>query len=96
MPALVEREGAVLGREQGEHPAEGEPRVGVPMEEDNSFSYSIASFSVMEPRTRREVAHGELYGAWRVHRLFTGDSSSIVKIAFRLRGYDGDIQQPVG
>jgi hypothetical protein len=50
VPALGEREGVVGGREQGEHPTEGEPRVGVPVQEDDRFPCSIASlFGVVEP-----------------------------------------------
>ena len=39
MPALVGCEGVVLGREQGEHPAVGEPRVDVRVEEDDGFPF---------------------------------------------------------
>ena len=38
--ALGEREGVVGGREQGEHPAEGEPGIGVAVEEDDGFPSS--------------------------------------------------------
>src|SRR5215210_9024153 len=54
VPALGERESMVLGREQGEHPAEGEPRIGVAVEEKDRFPSSIAAFGVVEANTRRE------------------------------------------
>src|SRR3712207_112184 len=56
---LVGHEGMVLRREQGEYPAEGEPRIAVPVEEDHRFTCWVALFGVVQPRTRREARRGE-------------------------------------
>jgi hypothetical protein len=37
MAALIWREDMIFRRAQGEHPTEGEPRVGPPVEEDDGF-----------------------------------------------------------
>jgi hypothetical protein len=69
VPALVRREGVVGRREQGENPAEGEPRIYVRVEEDNRFPRSVAPFGIVQPRARREAPRGELHAVRLVHRF---------------------------
>jgi hypothetical protein len=66
--ALGEREGVVLRSESGEHPAEGEPRIGVPVEEDDGFSVWVPLVSVVERHTRGEAHRGQLQFVRPVHR----------------------------
>src|SRR5918998_5585639 len=60
VPALGEREGMVLRGEQGEHPAEGEPGVRVPVEHDDGFSCQVALFGVVQTWSRQEGCRSEL------------------------------------
>src|SRR3712207_9358246 len=59
----------VLRREQGEHPAEGEPRIRVALEEDDGFACWVAPFGIVEPRARCELRRVELHIARLVHRI---------------------------
>src|SRR5215211_6135582 len=68
VPALGEREGMVLGREQWEHPAEGEPGIGVPVQKDDGFPCSVALLGIVERQVRREARRGELHPIGLVHR----------------------------
>ena len=69
VPALIERKGMVFWREQRQHPAEGAPRVGVRVEEDDRFPLSIASFGVVKRHARRELRLGALYIVQLVRRI---------------------------
>jgi hypothetical protein len=44
------REGARHSMEQGHHRAEGEPRIGVAVQEDYGFPCWVALFGIVEPR----------------------------------------------
>jgi hypothetical protein len=69
MTVGIGREGVVRGREQAEHPAVGEPRIDVGMEEDGGFPRSVTTFGVVERHVRREGDRGEVHVARLLHRL---------------------------
>jgi hypothetical protein len=48
--ALVDGVGAVAGGQQGQHPAVGEPGVGVGGEEDDRLPARVALLGVVDPR----------------------------------------------
>jgi hypothetical protein len=78
--ALVQRVGVVVGGQQGQDPAVGEPRVGVGGQEDDRLPARVALLGVVDQRTGGKprggepklwdlLLHGRLSGTPILHRV---------------------------
>jgi hypothetical protein len=86
MAALVHGEGVVARGQQGQDPAEREPRVGVGGQEDDRLPALVALLGIVEPRTAGKARGRES----KLRNLLLHGRPSGTPILHRVPSYGGD------